>query len=54
MEDATDEPDGLAPAVMSAPNAEQAQGSIRKSGPQASISPICPIPSRAAFVTGIM
>ena len=33
VQDATDEPDGLAPAVMIAPNAEQAQGSIRKSRP---------------------
>ena len=53
VQDASDEPDRLSPAVMTAPNAEQAQGSIGKTGSEASISPICRIPSRAAFVTGI-
>ena len=33
VEGATDGPDGQAPAVMIRPNAEQAEGSIRKSGP---------------------
>jgi hypothetical protein len=33
VEGATDEPDGRASAVRPAPNAEQAQGSIRKPGP---------------------
>ena len=33
VQEATDQPDGLASAVMAAPKAEQAQGSIRKSRP---------------------
>ena len=33
VQDASGEPDGLSPQVMVAPNAEQAQGSIRKPGP---------------------
>ena len=33
VEDASGEPDRLSPTVMTAPNAEQAQGSIRKPGP---------------------
>jgi hypothetical protein len=33
VQDASGEPDRLSPTVMTAPNAEQAQGSIRKPGP---------------------
>jgi hypothetical protein len=53
MQDASGEPDRLSPTVMTALNVEQSQGSIGKPGPEGSISPICPIPSHAAFVTGI-
>ncbi len=47
-----DGPDGHAAAVISGSNAEQAQGSSTSPARQGSISPICPIPSRAAFGTG--
>ena len=47
VQQATDQPDGLASAVMAAPKAEQAQGSIRKSRP-ASIDEFASAPSGAA------